>query len=74
MVDLGDDEYTVGRPHPMIDFRLRSEQVIEAVGPEEVLQGDPRHHAQRSPLDEGSKSGGHHASVSRDDPQPTPDP
>lgn len=31
IIDLGDDEYTVGRPHPMIDPRLRSEK-IEAVG------------------------------------------
>jgi succinyl-CoA synthetase alpha subunit len=30
VVDLGDDEYTVGRPHPMIDFRLRNEQVVAA--------------------------------------------
>ncbi len=26
-VDLGDDEFTVGRPHPMIDFRLRNERL-----------------------------------------------
>jgi succinyl-CoA synthetase alpha subunit len=30
IVDLGDDEYTVGRPHPMIDPRLRSEKIEEA--------------------------------------------
>ncbi|HXJ79566.1 MAG TPA: acyl-CoA synthetase FdrA [Candidatus Methylomirabilis sp.] len=30
MVDLGDDEFTVGRPHPMIDFRLRSERIVAA--------------------------------------------
>lgn len=30
MVDLGDDEYTIGRPHPMIDPRLRSEQIVAA--------------------------------------------
>lgn len=35
IVDLGDDEYTVGRPHPMIDPRLRSEKIEEA-------GGDPR--------------------------------
>jgi FdrA protein len=29
MVDLGDDEFTVGRPHPMIDARLRSERIVE---------------------------------------------
>jgi FdrA protein len=27
IVDLGDDEYTVGRPHPMIDPRLRNEHL-----------------------------------------------
>jgi hypothetical protein len=27
LVDLGDDEFTVGRPHPMIDFRLRNERI-----------------------------------------------
>lgn len=31
ILDLGDDEYTVGRPHPMIDPRLRNE-MIEAAG------------------------------------------
>ncbi len=29
-IDLGDDEFTVGRPHPMIDFRLRNEHIIAA--------------------------------------------
>ena len=29
LIDLGDDEYTVGRPHPMIDARLRSERIAE---------------------------------------------
>jgi FdrA protein len=28
LVDLGDDEFTVGRPHPMIDARLRSERIV----------------------------------------------
>lgn len=27
IIDLGDDEYTVGRPHPMIDPRLRNEAI-----------------------------------------------
>ena len=31
LVDLGDDEFTVGRPHPMIDARLRTERIL-AVG------------------------------------------
>lgn len=30
IVDLGDDEYTVGRPHPMIDPRLRSDELVAA--------------------------------------------
>lgn len=31
-LDLGDDQYTVGRPHPMIDPQLRAEKIIEAAG------------------------------------------
>lgn len=30
ILDLGDDEYTVGRPHPMIDPRIRTEMILEA--------------------------------------------
>jgi succinyl-CoA synthetase alpha subunit len=30
VIDLGDDEFTVGRPHPMIDYRLRNTHIIEA--------------------------------------------
>jgi succinyl-CoA synthetase alpha subunit len=30
LLDLGDDEFTVGRPHPMIDFRLRNERIAAA--------------------------------------------
>lgn len=29
VIDLGDDEYTRGRPHPMIDSRLRVERLVE---------------------------------------------
>lgn len=29
ILDLGDDEFTVGRPHPMIDFSLRKHRMIE---------------------------------------------
>ncbi|MDD4802429.1 MAG: acyl-CoA synthetase FdrA [Syntrophomonas sp.] len=37
-VDLGEDEFTVGRPHPMIDFQLRSERIlIEADQPETAV-------------------------------------
>ncbi|MBI4668799.1 MAG: acyl-CoA synthetase FdrA [Elusimicrobia bacterium] len=28
-IDLGEDEFTVGRPHPMIDFSLRNRKIIE---------------------------------------------
>ncbi len=35
LVDLGDDEFTRGRPHPMIDHRLRNERIRrEAADPE----------------------------------------
>jgi FdrA protein len=30
LLDLGDNELTVGRPHPMIDFRLRNERIAAA--------------------------------------------
>jgi FdrA protein len=34
-IDLGDDVFTQGRPHPMIDFRLRAERLVaEAHDPE----------------------------------------
>jgi FdrA protein len=36
VLDLGDDEYTVGRPHPMIDPRLRNEQILAAAGDQAV--------------------------------------
>ncbi|MEO8849856.1 MAG: acyl-CoA synthetase FdrA [Casimicrobiaceae bacterium] len=31
LLDLGDDEYTVGRPHPMIDPTLRNQMLAEAL-------------------------------------------
>ncbi|MDX1375524.1 MAG: hypothetical protein R3357_08190, partial [Burkholderiales bacterium] len=35
LVDLGDDAFTRGRPHPMIDHRLRNERLVkEAADPE----------------------------------------
>ena len=35
IVDLGDDVFTRGRPHPMIDHRLRNERLlVEAADPE----------------------------------------
>ncbi len=32
LVDLGDDEFTRGRPHPMIDFTLRCERIVQEAG------------------------------------------
>jgi len=29
ILDLGDDEFTAGRPHPMIDFSLRKKKIVE---------------------------------------------
>ena len=35
VIDMGEDEFTVGRPHPMIDFSLRNKMIIsEAAKPE----------------------------------------
>ncbi|MBN2694379.1 acyl-CoA synthetase FdrA [bacterium] len=35
LIDLGEDDFTVGRPHPMIDFSLRNKRIIqEASDPE----------------------------------------
>ncbi|MDT8287339.1 MAG: acyl-CoA synthetase FdrA, partial [Elusimicrobiales bacterium] len=35
VIDLGEDEFTVGRPHPMIDFSLRNKLIVsEAKRPE----------------------------------------
>src|SRR5665213_3907330 len=31
LLDLGDDEYTVGRPHPMIDPSLRNQMLAETL-------------------------------------------
>jgi len=36
VVDLGDDDFTVGRPHPMIDFSLRNRRIVEEARDAEV--------------------------------------
>jgi len=37
-VDLGEDEFTVGRPHPMIDYQLRNERILlEAANPDTAV-------------------------------------
>jgi len=38
LIDLGDDIFTRGRPHPMIDYRLRNERIAkEAEDPETAV-------------------------------------
>jgi FdrA protein len=36
LVDLGDDLFTRGRPHPMIDHRLRNERILQEAADAEV--------------------------------------
>jgi FdrA protein len=36
LIDLGDDVFTRGRPHPMIDHRLRNERIIAEAGDPEA--------------------------------------
>jgi FdrA protein len=36
ILDLGDDQYTVGRPHPMIDPQVRCDLLVEAGGDSSV--------------------------------------
>lgn len=36
IIDLGEDEFTVGRPHPMIDFSLRNKKILEEAHDKEV--------------------------------------
>lgn len=35
-IDLGEDEFTVGRPHPMIDYSLRNKKILEEARDPEV--------------------------------------
>jgi succinyl-CoA synthetase alpha subunit len=38
VIDLGDDDFTVGRPHPMIDYSLRNKKIIdEAENPDTAI-------------------------------------
>jgi FdrA protein len=38
IIDLGEDEFTVGRAHPMIDFTLRNQMILdEAAKPETAV-------------------------------------
>jgi succinyl-CoA synthetase alpha subunit len=38
VIDLGEDEFTVGRPHPMIDYTLRNRRIlVEAADPETAV-------------------------------------
>ena len=36
VIDLGEDEFTVGRPHPMIDFSLRNKLIVSQAGDPET--------------------------------------
>ena len=36
IIDLGEDEFTRGRPHPMIDFSLRYKRIIQEVADSDV--------------------------------------
>ena len=36
IVDFGEDEFTVGRPHPMIDYSLRNRKILEEAADPEV--------------------------------------
>lgn len=36
VLDLGDDEHTVGRPHPMIDPKVRTDMIVQAGADPEV--------------------------------------
>lgn len=36
MIDMGSDEFTVGRPHPMIDFELRNKRILQEAGDGDV--------------------------------------
>ena len=36
VIDLGEDEFTVGRPHPMIDYTLRNKKIVEEAADSEV--------------------------------------
>lgn len=36
VIDLGEDEFTVGRPHPMIDFTLRNKMIVSEAKRKEV--------------------------------------
>lgn len=36
ILDLGDDEYTIGRPHPMIDPRVRTDMIVQAASDTDV--------------------------------------
>jgi succinyl-CoA synthetase alpha subunit len=36
IIDLGEDEFTVGRPHPMIDFSLRNKKILDEAADKDV--------------------------------------
>ncbi len=36
VIDMGEDEFTVGRPHPMIDYSLRNKKILEEANASET--------------------------------------
>lgn len=36
IIDMGSDEFTAGRPHPMIDYSLRNKRIIDEAGDKDV--------------------------------------
>jgi len=36
LIDLGEDEFTVGRPHPMIDYSLRNRKIVDEASDKET--------------------------------------
>ena len=38
LIDLGDDRFTRGRPHPMIDHRFRNERILQEAADSEVAE------------------------------------
>jgi FdrA protein len=62
LVDLGEDEFTKGRPHPMIDYSLRCSRIIEEAGDPEtgiilldIVTGYGSHPNPAEPLSEAIK-------------------
>jgi len=62
LVDLGDDEFTKGRPHPMIDYTLRCERLVKEASDKDtgiilldIVTGFGSHPTPQQPLAEAIK-------------------